>query len=294
MKLSQRSLGVLREIITGDRRQDAEALAPYRTLGGITDFFREFGERDIHPSSGAPSRGSYAKEKLEKFNGTEVMGKIICAALESFWGDASFSPENAAAQLNKVLRRDGYEVIIEERYLRMNGNAAEMEPYFAVRSIRSTVVAADALVRLSEDSITEHIAKANRKIETGDFAGAIASAYTLTEGLLKEILRKTVDSFNVDEGDIRQLYKAAATPLNLSPKGDHLEAYLKSILTGLQQQISGLYEVANKASDRHVRRYNPARHHAKLAVNTALTLCEFLLDSYAYQQDRKDRKQVSE
>jgi hypothetical protein len=293
MKLSQRSLGVLREIITGDRRQDAEALAPYRTLGGITDFFRDFGERDIHPSSGAPSRGTYAKEKLEKFNGTDVMGRIVCAALESFWGDATFSPENAAAELNKVLRRDGYEVIIEERYLRMNGNVAETEPYFAVRSIRSTVIEPDNLVKLSEESITEHVAKAKRKVDAGDYAGAIASAYTLTEGFLKEILRKTAVDFNVNEGDIRQLYKAAAQPLNLDPKGDHLEVYLKSILTGLQQQISGLYEVANKASDRHARRYNPARHHAKLAVNAALTLCEFLLDSFTYQQERKDRKQAS-
>lgn len=293
MKLTQRSLGVLREIITGDRRQDTEALAPYRTLGGITDFFRDFGERDIHPSSGAPSRGTYAKEKLEKFNGTDVMGRIVCAALESFWGDAAFSPENAAAELNKVLRRDGYEVIIEERYLRMNGNVAETEPYFAVRSIRSTVIKPDNLVKLSEESITEHVAKAKRKVDAGDYAGAITSAYTLTEGFLKEILRKAEVDFNVNEGDIRQLYKAAAQPLNLDPKGDHLEVHLKSILTGLQQQISGLYEVANKASDRHARRYNPARHHAKLAVNAALTLCEFLLDSCTYQQERKDRTQTS-
>lgn len=65
------------------------------------------------------------------------------------------------------------------------------------------------------------------------------------------------------------------------------------ILQGLKSQVSGLYELANKASDRHARRYNPARHHAKLAVNAAFTLCEFLLDSLTYQQERITRKAVS-
>jgi hypothetical protein len=51
-----------------------------------------------------------------------------------------------------------------------------------------------------------------------------------------------------------------------------------------------LFEVANKASDRHARRYSPAPHHAKLAVNVAFTLCEFLLESHEYQKKREERR----
>jgi hypothetical protein len=172
----------------------------------------------------------------------------------------------------------------------MNGDHAETEPYFAIRSIRSAVLAAPSLVKLSEESITEHIAKAKRKIEAGDSAGAITSAYTLVEEFLKQLLRKTGTAFNESEGDIRALYKLAAVPLNLAPKNESLETHLKTILEGLQRQIGGLYEVANKASDRHARRYNPAPHHARLAVNVAFTLCEFLLESYEYQQKREERR----
>ncbi|MHB8842902.1 MAG: abortive infection family protein [Candidatus Aquicultor sp.] len=145
----------------------------------------------------------------------------------------------------------------------------------------------DSIVSLTQESISEHLNKASNKIEKGDHAGAIASAYTLLEGFLKEMLRKTDTPFNEAEGDIRNLYKLVSVPLNLNPSGDHLENYLKAIIDGLQRQISGLYEVANKASDRHARKYNPARHHAKLAVNAAFTLCEFLLESYEYQGQRK-------
>lgn len=156
-----------------------------------------------------------------------------------------------------------------------------------------SLVETAAIIALTEDSIAEHLEKARAKIEMGDHSGAIANAYTLIEEFLKELLRKTNTSFNENEGDIRALYKLVAMPLNLDPKGDHLEKYLKAIIDGLQRQIGGLYEVSNKASDRHARRYNPAKHHAKLAVNTSFTLCEFLLESYEYQQRRGKMRRTS-
>lgn len=159
--------------------------------------------------------------------------------------------------------------------------------------LNATTIAAPSLISLTEESITEHVEKARAKIESGDHSGAIASAYTLAEGFLKEVLRKLGTPFNENEGDIRALYRTAAAALNLDPKGDHLESYLKAILEGLQRQIGGLFEIANKASDRHARRYKPARHHAKLAVNATFTFCEFILDSYRYQQERLSTKAAS-
>lgn len=182
------------------------------------------------------------------------------------------------ATINSLLRRmerDGF------RY--ENG-------HFTSDSLTAAIVHAPTLVRLTEESIQEHVEKARHKIANGDAAGAIANAYTLVEEFLKQLLRKTGTAFNESEGDIRALYKAVAAPLHLDPKGEALENYLKAILEGLQRQIGGLYEVANKASDRHARKYNPAPHHAKLAVNAAFTLCEFLLESFEYQQKKNQRR----
>lgn len=36
--------------------------------------------------------------------------------------------------------------------------------------------------------------------------------------------------------------------------------------------------------DAHVRNYKPARHHAKLAVNAAETLRDFVYDTFEYQK----------
>lgn len=161
---------------------------------------------------------------------------------------------------------------------------------FVSDSLRAHSLATPSLVALTEESIEEHVEKARARIEAGDSAGAITNAYALVEQFLKEILRQTGTEFKESEGDIRALYGISCGPLNLDPKGEHLESYLKAILQGLKSVIAGLYELANKASDRHARRYNPARHHAKLAVNAALSVCEFLLDSFVYQQKRKARK----
>jgi hypothetical protein len=74
----------------------------------------------------------------------------------------------------------------------MNGDEPEFDPYFEIRSLRSNVIEAVSLIKLTESSITEHIVKAKNKIEAGDHAGAIASCYTLVEGLLKEILSRVL------------------------------------------------------------------------------------------------------
>ena len=186
--------------------------------------------------------------------------------------------DNHAATINGLLRR------MERDGFRYEGRR------FVSEGLTATVVHAPSLLQLTEASIQEHLEKARQKISGGDSAGAIANAYTLVEELLKQLLRKTGPVFNENEGDIRVLYKLLAEPLHLAPKGESLESYLKAILEGLQRQIGGLFELANKASDRHARKYNPAPHHARLAVNVAFTLCEFLLESYEFQQKREERR----
>jgi hypothetical protein len=61
-------------------------------------------------------------------------------------------------------------------------------------------VEAPTLIALTEISISEHIEKARSKIAARDYSGAISSAYTLVEGFLKELLRRTGTPFSHDEG----------------------------------------------------------------------------------------------
>lgn len=139
---------------------------------------------------------------------------------------------------------------------RMQGDGFRYENgKFVSDSLRMNSLETPSLVALTQESITEHVEKARAKIVAGDPAGAITNAYTLVEQFLKEMLRQTGANFKESEGDIRALYSTACGPLNLDPKGEHLENHLKTILQGLRNLVAGLYEVANKASDRHARKY---------------------------------------
>lgn len=235
---------------------------------------------DFQPTVSGQRRGLvesyYANMDFSSASDVKKLLTVYEEIIENLTQAAERTPgDNIKATINGLLRRmerDGF------RYENRR---------FVSDALNLAVAHAPTLVKLTEDSVQEHVGKARQKITSGDTAGAIASAYTLVEEFLKQLLRKTGTTFNENEGDIRALYKLLSTPLNLSPGGESLEAYLKAILGGLQSQISGLFEIANKASDRHARRYNPAPHHARLAVNVAFTLCEFLLESFQYQQERK-------
>ena len=214
------------------------------------------------------------------------MEKVIPAAFD-FFGEDGFNPEEQAEAFNRLLVRDGFRLVIEYRSGWMEGNKyVEADPYFETQPLSPAAIVPEGLAAISHNAVNEQVTKANKRIATGDFAGAIASSYTLTEHLLKLILREAGVAFNENEGDIRALYRLVREPLNLNPADEGIAAPLKPILDGFQKLVSGLYELSNKASDRHARRYNPAAHHAKLAVNAAFAFCEFLVESRDYQRFR--------
>ena len=136
------------------------------------------------------------------------------------------------------------------------------------------------------EALIERIETAKKRLSEGNYDSTITNCRTLIEELLKELLEKTNTRYNPDEGDIKKLYRQLIVPLNLNPKGENLESYLRAILQGLIQQIDGLYRFANKAGEHHVKLHKPSKHHAQLAVNVALTLCQFLVESYEHEKER--------
>jgi hypothetical protein len=271
--ISKATRNEFREVLTGYVLRE---IGMFFEAGGITP------RRDYDPQVGGQRRSLvecyYANLDFSSAADVRKLVAVYEELIENLQQVSERNPESQNVTMNALLRRmerDGF------RY--QNGR-------FVSDALNAAIVHAPSLVHLTEESIQEHIEKARQKVANGDSAGAIANAYTLVEEFLKQLLRKTNTAFKESEGDIRALYRAVCAPLHLDPKGESLENYLKAILEGLQRQISGLFEVANKASDRHARRYNPAPHHARLAVNAAFTLCEFLLESFEYQLKKEQRR----
>jgi hypothetical protein len=291
MKLPDESIAKISDLIKGRPLPGhAKVVSAAYTIGWIGGFFQKFGGDGLYPPDHSPDAEGYVYRFLQSVNGTPSFDELL-VALPTFCADdehGQLDPNAVAYELNNLIEPNG---------IRLRKEGASFQGFsggeFVLVRTRREQIEVVSLIELDDQSIMEHVEKASSKIEGDDFAGAISSSYTLIEGFLKRLLETLGVIFNQNEGDIRELYKLVSEPLNLNPARENLESYLKSILQGLKQQVSGLYELANKASDRHARRYNPARHHAKLAVNAAFTLCEFLLDSYEYQNQRKERKSAS-
>src|SRR6202789_301266 len=72
------------------------------------------------------------------------------------------------------------QVTINNLQLRMEHDGFQFENgRFTSSKLVRAAVSTPLLISLTEESISEHIEKANSKIEGGDAAGAIANAYTL-------------------------------------------------------------------------------------------------------------------
>ncbi len=306
MKISERTIEKLARIIIGDN----EKVRPYRNSEALVKFFNNFGFDDIY-HKGLPPRLDYTKERLNKLNGGEHMAKIIEKEIDPLnYKIGSLDSNEAAVALNKYLIKDGYKIVEGTRthsnlslimILAINiallkGDISKypnnyFEKCFKVKSLGKKAVAIidiESKVSLSHDFVAEQIQKSQQKIEQGDYDGAITNARSLVESFQEELIRKAGVEVPDYAGDIGKLYKTTKKVLNLDPSQKDLSENLKQMLSSLNGLVMGIGGLSNKMGDRHARTYKPEIHHAKLAVNSAFIFCEFLLDSYEYQQDKKN------
>ena len=98
---------------------------------------------------------------------------------------------------------------------------------------------------------------------------------------MKHILDERKISYSKD-ADLSDLYKSAATELNLSAS-QHTEELFRQILGSCSGVVTGLSRLRNTMGDAHGKgklAYRPSARHAELAVNLAGTMCLFILRTY--------------
>ena len=280
MKISERTIKRLGEIITGDKQ-----LSAYRSGPKLCDFFNELGANHVY-GQGFPSRWAFTESCIREFNDTPGLRNVILSALDprDYMGiqvrdnetntSKAIRVEDAVAYLNDLLTFDGYEIV-------QHGHQ-----YNVVDKQRGEIVVDVRLEpsHLSHSFIVEQIDKCRSKIGQNDFDGAITNARSLVEAVLTAI-EKEIDANAPDyDGNLPRLYKRIQGHLNLSPDNPKVSESLKQTLTGFTSIIQGLSGLSNRMGDRHVREYKPAKHHAVLVVNAAMTFSNFIFDTYAYQQ----------
>jgi hypothetical protein len=283
MKISERTVKRLGEIITGDKK-----LSPYRTGPQLVRFFNDLGFNTVYGNDFG-SRWAFAEQRIRDWNDTADLKNIIVSAFDprDYMDEMVFDQqtgqhrpvliEEAVSYLNEFLSFDGFEVV-------RNGRV------YAVADRKRGEVLLDVRLEpdhLSHQFIVEQVEKCRTKIGVGDFDGAITNARSLVEAVLTAIESEFDPSPAEYDGDLQRLYKRVARHLNLSEEGSQVvDDNLKQVMRGFVNIIAGIAGISNKMGDRHARRYKPAMHHANLIVNAALTLSNFVFDTFEYQKGR--------
>ena len=82
-----------------------------------------------------------------------------------------------------------------------------------------------------------------------------------------------------ESGDIGKLYGQVKTLYNMHQSKD-IDKRINGLLSGLEKILSAIAEMRNKSSDSHgvgAKRITIADHHARLFVNSAMTMADFVL-----------------
>lgn len=273
MKFSERTISAISRVITGESEHSFYRSGPF-----LVKFFNEIGFNDEY-GQGFPSRWKYAEDKVRRvtFNPAQML-KLFDNLLDPRnYFETEYNLEDIVDYLNEYLKFDEYELI-------KSGN------FYKLREIKGTLVELtidfQESQELNHQFIQEQIRKCEQKIIDGDYSGAITNSRSLVEAVLLEIETRLKNERPDYDGDLIKLNKRVQKLLNLDPGRKDISDSLKQILSGLNSIVSGLASMRNKMSDSHVITYKPSKHHAKLAVNAAMTLCDFIFDTYQYQTEK--------
>ena len=261
--LNSKTLEKLREFINEE--------IEYRSGPKLVDFFNELGFDETY-QNGFPSRWMYTDSKLYEINNTVKMEQCVLKV---------FSPINfieSADSLNDIIDTFNKYLAFDNYVIKSYGKSITVE------SIRKDAII-DEVVKFDEEYIHIQWQKAiNRK--SSDPEGAITTARTLIESILKHILDEQKIEYN-DNSDLSELYKEVAKSLNLAPE-QHQEQIFKQILGGANGIISGLGSLRNKLGDAHGKskvNIKPKERHGELAVNLAGSMALFLYKTYMEEKN---------
>jgi hypothetical protein len=260
VKISNKVTEQLGKLIAGDTGS-----APYLTGPKLITFYNECGFDDIY-AEGFPSRWRYSTDKIVESNGTPRLKKILEDFVDPrrFGGDEQLV-DKIVTEINQLIKYDGFALI-------------KKGEIYKIADIQGSFIEPEAVATIGHEFVSEQIEKCQQKIATDDFNGAITNARTLCEAILIHII-ETIEKTEIkNDGNVINLWTRAKKALKLDLKKDEIPDFVFQILSGLETTVNGLAGLSNNAGDRHANKFNTKRHHAKLAVNSTMTFCDFLID----------------
>lgn len=264
MRLSGKSLTYLRDFITGDDNRGPR----YRSGPVLVRLFNDFGFNDEY-GQGFPSRWKYVEDKLRAINGTDQLRKLVATLFSPIeFLDSPTSQQQWVDGFNKYLAFDGLQLSIQAKKC-------------LIISSEGATASAETVSALDDDFVREQFEKVEKKIAEGDYDGAITNSRSMVEGVIGFIYENGTGEVLPKTGDLLGDFKKIRTLLEIADKNDEP---LRQVLNGLASIIQGMDTLSNRMGDRHRRHRMPEQYEARLVVNAAKTICDFIIHGARHSQ----------
>lgn len=194
---------------------------------------------------------------------------------------------------------DAYKIIINKVLEGINGclyfNGNELVivgSNYIVRPIETKIeLRAPTTKLVDREYIKDILERAEQEIEQGNYDSAITKARTLLEEVFCYVVESKYESPKT-KGGIQALYNQVKDLYKMH--GDtEMDKRINALLSGLEKIVSSVAEMRNKNSDAHgvgANRINIEEHHARLFLNAAITMAEFIL---SVQQNSEQKGQCT-
>lgn len=155
----------------------------------------------------------------------------------------------------------------------------EQNGEFNIVSIaRNIQLATPQIKNVDNEYIKSIFVRAIEDVKNKNYDSAITKSRTLLEEVFLCVIEKKNEKPK-SKGDIGKLYKQVKDLYNMhSDKATDIR--INKLISGLEVIVSSIAEIRNINSDAHgvgSSRISIAEHHARLVVNAAMTLAEFVL-----------------
>lgn len=142
----------------------------------------------------------------------------------------------------------------------------------------SAILATPTIKMVDRDYIADISGRAMKDITDGNYDSAITKSRTLLEEVFCFVIEKKGEK-PTESGDIGKLYNQVKLLYHMHQSAE-LDKRINGLLSGLEKILSAIAEMRNKGSDAHGvggKRININDYHARLFVNSAMTMADFIL-----------------
>lgn len=267
-------------ILDGDINFDGISM-PYLSGSKLCEISTQFGLPVTYSwNGGAKSRWEYLDDLLkyciDNHRESELLNFLFSKSqfIEKLKGNTPDVIESAhreivttvIEQINGILSFGGHELV-------------QLGNRFAVKKIGETVSVITPSVKTIDRSYIRDLSeRAMRDVMEGNFDSAITKSRTLLEEVFCYVIEKKNETPS-DSGDIGKLYSQVKTLYHMHQNKD-MDKRINGLLSGLEKILSAIAEMRNVGSDSHgvgTKRIPIAEHHARLFVNSAMTMADFVL-----------------